>query len=223
MTHLLHNPRLLRKYIDKKQEQLQEILEELEALDLEEPARFRLLELMLYLQKGIPELEQVYGDISKIEAAGSPNTDRSTQTGSKDTESLPQGLFLTPIRTEKTDRTANERGMAELHSKIDRLIARMPQIPFAESTDTSDRAAKSSEMVPELSIREAEIKSSERQLFPDWDQLSKGVREGRTVDLLYKQLSKLHPRGVPSAEKHGGGQCRLANRNGSRLLRRRNI
>ena len=53
----LFEPELLRKNIDEKQRQLEEIQEDLNKLPLEDPLRTRWLERMWHLQKGIPELE----------------------------------------------------------------------------------------------------------------------------------------------------------------------
>ena len=140
MTRLLHNPRLLTKYIDKKKEQLQQILQQLGELQLEDPARPRLLEQMLYLQKGIPELENLYAEISEMAGAGARTSPESVST---DGETLSPTVSTVPAVS--TSRLMTER------------------------TDHP----------------------MEGDLITKWDQLSKGVREGKTVDLLYEGLRKM--------------------------------
>jgi hypothetical protein len=72
MTHFLREPRLLEKIINKKQQQLKEIQEDLDNLPLDHSSRPRLLERMLHLQNGIPGLEAEYGKLLKAQLAESP-------------------------------------------------------------------------------------------------------------------------------------------------------
>ena len=58
MAHFLNDPRLLAKVISEKKQQLQAIQEDLAVLPLDHTSRTRLLERMLYLQNGIPALEE---------------------------------------------------------------------------------------------------------------------------------------------------------------------
>ena len=78
MTHSLYEPQLLKKIISTKREQLRKIREDLDHLPFEDPSRPRLLELMLYLQKGIPDLEAVHAKRSAQESKGGSTESDST-------------------------------------------------------------------------------------------------------------------------------------------------
>lgn len=63
----MFEPALLKKNIDEKQRQLEEIQVDLNKLPLEDPLRARWLERMWHLQKGIPELEAELAKVTKTQ------------------------------------------------------------------------------------------------------------------------------------------------------------
>jgi hypothetical protein len=137
MAHFLENPRLLQRNIDKKRNQLRDILEDLERQPLDNPARPRLLEKMLHLQNAIPALEGMSADGPTAAAAKSSSA------------AVTPPLNLTG------------GGINYLSAPDSTLI-----------NEDADRTCKPH--------------------FPeDWEGLSKGVREGRTVDDLYIHLCKI--------------------------------
>src|ERR1700737_3501871 len=62
MGRSIWEPHLLVRVIRKKKQQLGEIEQDLEKLPLDHPARLRLFERRLVLEKGIPELEAEYAN-----------------------------------------------------------------------------------------------------------------------------------------------------------------
>jgi hypothetical protein len=89
MGRSIYHPDVFPRYINKKRQQLAEIQVHLQRLPLDHPSRHRLLERMLHLQKGIPELEAEYekrGDIRFMKAVQIVNGDfaASDQNGELD-------------------------------------------------------------------------------------------------------------------------------------------
>jgi hypothetical protein len=169
---LLQDPRLLRKYIEKKQEQLQQISDELDELPLEAPERSRLLEKMLYLQNGIPPLWQRYAEI----ASGFSDS----QSASDAAGSLRTRTSGTPVE----DRPENDR-LEEAIAKLDVMVAHLSRIVRSGSVPSTEEAAKAT------GLNTLDTKNVGDQLIMGCDERSKGVREGNTVDLFYKQLGQM--------------------------------
>jgi hypothetical protein len=82
--------------------------------------------------------------------------------------------------------------MAELSSKLDAILA-VSKKAFTESMQTAHSTSETDSQTasPRVLITEEGAPSVEEQSLAEWDQLSKGVREGKTVDLLYKQLRQM--------------------------------
>jgi len=60
MPRSLFDPGLFEQYLKKKKQQLAKIQKDLQELPLDHPSRPRLLECMLHLERGIPELQAEY-------------------------------------------------------------------------------------------------------------------------------------------------------------------
>ena len=169
---LLHDPRLLRKYIDKKQEQLQQISDELDELPLEAPERPRLLEKMLYLQKGIPSLEDRYTEIT----SAFPDSQSASDTSGS--------LRTSPPDTSAENRPENYR-IDEAIAKLDVMVAQLSRIVRSGPLPSPEDATKATGLnIPDTN-------NVGDQLIAGCDELSKGVREGKTVDLFYRQLRQV--------------------------------
>lgn len=75
MVRSLYESGLFRRYLDKKKRQLADIQRTLEDLPLDHVSRPRLLECMLYLQKGIPQLEIGYREPTSPLSSGGFGSD----------------------------------------------------------------------------------------------------------------------------------------------------